>query len=175
MGTYVTKQTSLLNVQRDLELRCEALEHAAPGGFSLAAAAQAKLQDSPALEGELEGLGMQGRVKEVLSEVPKFVPGQQSKMSSTPSLQDSRRPSQQILASPSIKPTPSQSPTACATASVTMKSKAPSASEAKTPGRQSLMALLGPGKSAVKLAVPAAKAAAPAKKVAVGKLPTKNA
>merc|ERR1712137_540319 len=154
------------------------------GGFSLAAAAQAKLQDSPAelakestaaLEVEPEGLGMQGRVKEVLSEVPKFVPGQQSKMSSTPSLQDSRRPSQQILASPSIKPTPSQSPTVCATPSVTMKSKAPSMSEAKTPGRQSLMALLGPGKSAVKPAVPAAKAAAPAKKVAVGKLPTKNA
>merc|ERR1712137_893984 len=154
-----------------------------PGGFSLAAAAQAKLQDSPALEVEPEGLGMQGRVKEVLSEVPKFVPGQQSKMSSTLSLQDSRRPSQQILASPSIKPTPSQSPTVCASPSVTMKSKAPSASEAKTPsmsgaktpGRQSLMALLGPGKSAVKPAVPAAKAAAPAKKVAVGKLPTKNA
>merc|ERR1712137_448223 len=102
-----------------------------PGGFSLAAAAQAKLQDSPALEGEPEGLGMQGRVKEVLSEVPKFVPGQQSKMSSTPSLQDSRRPSQQILASPPIKPTPPQSPTACATASVTMKSKVPSASEPK--------------------------------------------
>jgi len=153
---------------------------------------QAEKETTAALEGELEALGVQGRAKEALSsepskvsneraaEVPKPAPGQQSKISSTPALQDSRRPSQQMLAPPSVKPTPAQS----ATSSVSIKSKAPSgsgaktpaASGAKTPGRQSLMALLGPGKAVAKLAaVPAAKAAAPAKKVAVGKLPTKNA
>merc|ERR1712064_261142 len=81
----------------------------------------------------------------------KYGSKQQSKVVSTPSQPDSRRPS--ALAdskapsrASSVKATPLASPTA----SIIPKSKTPSGSGAKTPGRQSLSSLLAPGKGIVK-------------------------
>merc|ERR1712007_260244 len=120
---------------------------------------------------------------------------QQSKVASTPSQPDSRRPSMPStpLNQDSRRPTsptsldsrrpsaladskaPSRSssvkatPLASPTASIIAKSKTPSGSGAKTPGRQSLLSLLAPGKGIVKAVSPVK--AVPAKKAVSGKAP----
>merc|ERR1712137_225886 len=98
-------------------------------------------------------------------------------MPSTPLNQDSRRPTSPISPGRTTSPTspgrPSRAssvkatPLASPTASIIAKSKTPSG--AKTPGRQSLMSLLAPGKGIVKAASPVK--GVPAKKAASAKSP----